>query len=233
MKNPWVEQARQDIKEAGIGRLIFWSCFIGGLIVVLAFLCSQSAYAMKPETCYEFEFKYTDGSIDAGTWCGGNTVRWVNIPGLHAIELHLSCSVDYDLPENNENNPNLGGHVIAEWSITKIKDGVFDKDCGGTPNPPTPTPTSPPPATMTPTKPPPTRTATPKPPTKTPTPPPPTITPTATSTTTATSTPTVTPTPCVVETCCDLPSAFDVLILVLLILAVILAAIGATRRRTP
>jgi len=163
-------------------RTVLWLLLTLTVLVVALGMLSQSANASpdpsKPVTCYEFYFLYTDGDIDAGTWCGGNTVTRADMPSLHALELHLSCSDQFIGGVGEKSN--LDGHLVAQWSIEKYKDGALDKVCNGSPNPTqTPIPTSTPTATMTPTE------------TNTPTA---TTTPTATATNTPTATATQTST---------------------------------------
>jgi len=124
--------------------------------------------AAGPEKCIDYSFTYTDGHGDSGYVCGTNEVT----SGLHVNSLHISCSDDFPGGYSNGKS-DLDGHQVASYSITKYKDGEFDKFCGGvrvtpTPVPPTPTPVTPTATPVTPTATPVTPTATPVTPTATP-----------------------------------------------------------------
>ena len=92
-------------------------------VALLASLAVATGSASAGDKCIDYDVQYTNGLRDMGTFCGGNTVTRADVPALHAMELHISCSDDLSNPSKSD----LNGLTVATWSISK--DGG-SKVCG-------------------------------------------------------------------------------------------------------
>ena len=95
----------------------------------------SEAKPAKSGSCITYRFVYTNGAVDAGTFCGGNNVTRADVPTLNAVSLHISCSDTFI--NGTAVKSDLGGLTIQTWSIDKGN----GKTCGGTPAVASPKPT--------------------------------------------------------------------------------------------
>ncbi|MDX1611651.1 MAG: PKD domain-containing protein, partial [Candidatus Thermoplasmatota archaeon] len=133
------ERARQRRKRglAGYLAIALLLQFLTGMIGFSG--AAWATHGGDLSECREFEFVYKDGHVDAGHSCSGSNdvprgdpgLHLTSGPDLHALELHLSCSDDFDADGNAEKS-DLDGHQVARWFIIK-EDG---KRCGEIIEPP-------------------------------------------------------------------------------------------------